>query len=996
MTLFLIEPAHASQREYAVSPSPQESQKASHASSGDDLPPRRLVITLHGIRTYGFWQTRLEKVVLDTLQSDSRTGPGTKPDFTFFHYRYGYFSVLAFMLPLLRWLVVRRFRKHLLDVIKDNPRARVYIVAHSFGTHLAAWALLGIPREKRPTIHTMIFAGSVLKVNFSWRELMEDDQVHRVINECGTGDAVLLVNQLFVLFTGMAGRVGFNGMEQRERFLNRYFRFGHSGYFGTKAGPSDDYMRTHWLPLLTTDALPEIHERESHGAFHGVIVFLLNNSEPLKLTLTVTPLILLVLFFFELWTTAKKEREDARKHSKIAQSRQVAASAISRLSYDPELSVLLAREAVRIEKTQEAENALRRALLESHVRVALIGHEEYVNSASFSPDGKWVVTASDDGTSRIWDSASGKERDVLKCRGSVISAEFSRDSLSVLLLTANADGNVLVWKRGPTGWKENAVLKVGRTLFRAVLSPDGKHILTGSSDGIARIWDVATQQRIVELKGHTGRVFSAAYSRDGKRVITAGEDGTACVWEWEKNPKKPIATLGERGKAIYSAEFSPDGKLVVTGHWDGTARVWKLPSGKVSMVLRGHVARVTSVAFSPDGKSVVTASRDTTARVWDTKGTLLAVLRGHRDVVYSAAFDPAGQRVVTASYDNTARIWEARPDSPKVSLPHAKRVRDAAFSTDGKWVATAADDGTARLWKWEEKQSTEPIILSGHKDRVTSVEFSPVSPELVVTASKDTTVKVWNWRSTPPKELSTLDHHKEPVNRARFSPDGHLIVTASDDCTAQVWEWEAKNLRATLRERGGRVRDAGFSPKGELVVTATQGKQVLIWRWDAKPDKPVVSLTPHRAPVYSAAFSRDGKWIVTASDDRTAQVWEWATTPPKRISVLHGHNQLVSSAAFSNAGSVVTASYDSTTRIWDPVLAEPFIVLRGHEDQVDSAAFSPDGQYVVTTGDDGTARIYRVPLGGLEDDLLELAQERVTRELTLEERRQYLPAEHRP
>ncbi len=117
---------------------------------------RHLVITVHGIRTFGDWQERLEKLL-----------PGGEHGYEVRHYRYGYFSVLAFLVPFLRWLVTRHFRHELLREIRLHPGARVDLVAHSFGTHLVAWALLGIPRQERPRIHTIILAGSVLKVGFS-------------------------------------------------------------------------------------------------------------------------------------------------------------------------------------------------------------------------------------------------------------------------------------------------------------------------------------------------------------------------------------------------------------------------------------------------------------------------------------------------------------------------------------------------------------------------------------------------------------------------------------------------------------------------------------------------------------------------------------------------------------------------------------------------------------------------------------------------------------
>lgn len=182
---------------------------------------RHLVITVHGIRTFGQWQERLEKL----LKAED-------PSVAVFHYKYGYFSVLAFMIPFLRWLVTRRFRRDILHQIGTGTWDRIDIVAHSFGAHLVGWGLYGIDPGMRPKIHTIILAGGVLKSGFPWRDLV-GDSVMRVVNECGIHDGVLLLNQLTVLFTGMAGREGFSGLTGDD-FRNRYFEFGHSGYFQVK------------------------------------------------------------------------------------------------------------------------------------------------------------------------------------------------------------------------------------------------------------------------------------------------------------------------------------------------------------------------------------------------------------------------------------------------------------------------------------------------------------------------------------------------------------------------------------------------------------------------------------------------------------------------------------------------------------------------------------------------------------------------------------------
>src|ERR1700722_6509622 len=193
---------------------------------------RHLLITVHGIRTFGAWQERLETLVAH--ESADRT-------LRVINYKYGYFSVLAFLVPPLRWLVVRRFRRFLLSEAQGRVWDRTDLVGHSFGTHIIAWALYGINEPSRPLINTILLAGSVLKSGFPWNALINRG-VTRVVNDCGTRDMILLLSQFVVLFTGMAGRLGFHGGVGRQ-FRNRWFSFDHSGYFLTRGQPDDTFMR---------------------------------------------------------------------------------------------------------------------------------------------------------------------------------------------------------------------------------------------------------------------------------------------------------------------------------------------------------------------------------------------------------------------------------------------------------------------------------------------------------------------------------------------------------------------------------------------------------------------------------------------------------------------------------------------------------------------------------------------------------------------------------
>jgi len=485
------------------------------------------------------------------------------------------------------------------------------------------------------------------------------------------------------------------------------------------------------------------------------------------------------------------------------------------------------------------------------------GHTKEINAVAFSPDGQYAISASSDDTVKLWEISTGKEiRTFPEVNGECVA--FSPDGQYVLapryrelkLFEVSSGRQVKVFKKKHSG-----------IVYSVDFSPDGKFAVSADSDGILKLWEVATGRELRSFHGHSASVNSVVFAPDGQYVLSGSSDNTLKLWEVATGNK--LATYSGKKIAISAVAFSPDGRYVLSD-FGRDLSLWDVVAGKQHQSFKGHNDGVNQVAFSPDGQYALSGAgdfngiADNTLKLWEIpSGRQLRSFEGHTNGVTCLAFSPDGQNILSGSFDDTLKLWKVATGQEIWTIsgkPYGSSF-NVAFSKDGRLALATQQDlrdafdpkSNLKLYNVKTGREISSLLLEGTGE----IAFSP-DRKYVLTYMFNLLTVTWQKRIRKVRTYS--ERHPGYVSSLAFSPDARYFLSGGHDYKLMLWEVASGNRLMTFAGHSGHATAVAFSPDNRYALSGSRDGTLRLWNPDT--GKEIVQMI---------AF-KDGEWIVTTPD----------------------------------------------------------------------------------------------------------------------------------
>lgn len=458
--------------------------------------------------------------------------------------------------------------------------------------------------------------------------------------------------------------------------------------------------------------------------------------------------------------------------------------------------------------------------LDSPLEFVMRGHDGGVESVSFSPHGRRLVSGSwGEPTVRVWDLSSGTQISELHGhRERVTSVDYGPNG--ALVVSGSWDKTVKIWDADQGN--EIASNDVHEKNVRAVsFCPTREEVASGSDGKRIYVWDYEKQKITHCFRGHEGEVTTISYDPEGKKIASGSTDQTVRIWNLDRD--REVTYLPNHDGTVRSVDFGPNGNILVSGGDDGTVKIFFLSEENTHISLKAHEGWVQSVAISPCGGYVVSSGRDKSVRVWDIDSAKeVTRLEGHDKSISSVDFGP-GNRIASSSRDKTIRIWDDIQQEEVLEMQgHVRKVDGFSCEPNNMKISSFSRDGTLKVW---DLKTGRMLTKFCHDSWVTDVAFCE-KRDLLVSGSLDQVIRIWDLEDE--SLLATFEGHEKGITAVTTSYNGKLILSGSYDRTLRVWNSDSHEEVVQLGKHPGPIRAIETEKSGSKVCSKCDS-HVLIW-----------------------------------------------------------------------------------------------------------------------------------------------------------------------